>query len=143
MTVANVLQTNNYDLPQALRTAQDAMHLPEVQVILERLAKYKLGIFMPHMHDERTGEFQLLADDVMQVESGLQVSFKPTQEIAKQSNRFLPGAWLWRGGATSISAACEMVWDLSPDEIARRGKHKMIKGKLNAMFLSIPTNLTL
>ena len=128
MTVANVSQTNTFDLPQALRTAQEAMHLPEVQEILEKLAKYKLGIFMPHMHDERTGEFQLLANDVMQVESGLQVSFKPTQEIANQSDQFLPVAWFWRGGATSISAACEMVWDLNPDEKERRGKHKMIKG---------------
>lgn len=128
MTVANVLQTNTFDLPQALRTAQDAIHLPEVQEILERLARYKLGIFMPHMHDEITGEFQLLANDVMQVESGLQVSFKPTQEIANQRDRFLPVAWFWRAGATSISAACEMAWDLSPDETERHGKHKMIKG---------------
>ena len=128
MTVANVLQTNTFDLPQALRAAQDAIHLPEVQEMLKRLSKYQLGIFMPHMHDEKTGEFQMLADDVMQVESGLQVTFKPTQEIANQTDRFLPVAWLWRGGATSISAACEMVWDLNPDEKERRGKHKMIKG---------------
>ena len=128
MTVANVSQMNNYDLPQALRTAQEAMHLPEVQEILERLAKYKLGIYMPHMHDEKTGEFQLLADDVMQVESGLQVSFKPTEEIENKSDQFLPVAWFWRGGATSISAACEMVWDLNPDETERLGKHKMING---------------
>ena len=127
MTVANVLQTNNYDLPQALRTAQDAMHHPEVQEMLERLSKYQLGIFMPHMHDEKTGEFQLLADDVMQVESGLQVSFKPIEEIANKSDQFLPVAWLWRHGTTSISAACEMVWVQSPDETERRGKHKMIK----------------
>lgn len=104
------------------------MHLPEVQEMLERLSQYKLGIFMPHMHDERTGEFQLLANDVMQVESGLQVFFKPTQEIANQKDRFLPVAWLWRANATSISAACEMVWDVSPDETERHGKHKMIKG---------------
>ena len=127
MTVANVLQTNNYDLPQTLRTAQDAMHLPEVQEMLKRLSKYKLGIFMPHMHDENTGGFQPLADDVMQVETGLQVSFKPTEEIANQRDRFLPVAWLWRAGATSVSAACEMVWVQSPDETERRGKHKMIK----------------
>ena len=128
MTVANVLQTYNYDLPQTLRKAQEAIHLPEVQEILERLAKYKLGIFMPHMHDEKTGELQLLADDVMQVESSLQVTFKPAEEIANQSDRFLPVAWLWRGGVKSISAACEMAWDLNPDEKERRGKHKMIKG---------------
>ena len=128
MTVANILQANNYDLPHALRTAQNAMHLPEVQEMLKRLAKYQLGIFMPHMHDEKTGDFQLLADDVMQVESGLQVTFKPTEEIANQRDRFLPVAWLWRDGATSISAACEMVWDLNPVEKERLGKHKMIKG---------------
>ena len=127
MTVANVSQINTYDLPQALRAAQDAMHLPEVQEMLERLSKYKLGIFMPHMHDEKTGGFQPLADDVMQVESGLQVSFKPTQEIANQRDRFLPVAWRWRAGATSVSAACEMVWVQSPDETERRGTHKMIK----------------
>lgn len=126
MTVANVSQINTYDLPQALRSAQDAMHLPEVQEMLERLSKYKLGIFMPHMHDEKTGGFQLLADDVMQVESGLQVSFKPTEEIANQSDRFLPVAWFWRAGATSTAAACEMVWAVSPGEKERRGKHKMI-----------------
>lgn len=128
MTVANVSQTNTFDLPQALRAAQDAMHLPEVQEMLERLSKYQLGIFMPHMHDEKNGEFQLLADDVMQVESGLQVSFKPTEEIVNQRDRFLPVAWFWRAETASISAACEMVWDLSPDETERRGKHKMIKG---------------
>ena len=126
MTVANVSQINTYDLPQALRVAQDAMHLPEVQEMLERLSKYKLGIFMPHMHDEKTGGFQPLADDVMQVESGLQVSFKPTEEIANQSDQFLPVAWFWRAGATSVSAACEMVWVKNPDETERRGKHKMI-----------------
>lgn len=84
MTVANISQINTYDLPQALKAAQDAMHLSEVQEMLERLSKYKLGIFMPHMHDENTGGFQPLADDVMQVETGLQVSFKPTEEIANQ-----------------------------------------------------------
>ena len=127
MTVANISQINTYDLPQALRAAQYAMHLSEVQEMLERLSKYKLGIFMPHMHDEKTGGFQPLADDVMQVESGLQVSFKPTEEIANQRDRFLPVAWLWRAGATSVSVACEMVWVQSPDETERRGKHKMIK----------------
>lgn len=127
MTVANVSQTNTFDLPQALRVAQDAMHLPEVQEMLEKLSKYQLGIFMPHMHDEKTGEFQLLDDDVMQVESGLQVSFKPTEEIVNQCDRFLPVAWFWRAGASSTAAACEMVWAISSGEKKRRGKHKMIK----------------
>ena len=74
MTITNVSQGNASGLPQALRTAQEAIHLPEVQEMLRRLSEYRLGIFMPHMHDEETGEFQPLPDDVMQVESGLEVS---------------------------------------------------------------------
>ena len=67
MTIANVSQGNVCGLPQALRTAQEAIHFPEVQEMLRRLSEYRLGIFMPHMHDEQTGEFRLLPDQIMQV----------------------------------------------------------------------------
>ena len=87
MPTANTSQERACGLPQALRTAQEAIHLPEVQEMLRRLSEYKLGIFMPHMHDEHTGEFQPLPDDVMQVESGVEVSFQPTDEIANQPGR--------------------------------------------------------
>ena len=60
MMVASVSQGCAGGLPRALRNAQAAMHLPEVQEMLCRLSEYNLGIFMPHMHDERTGEFQPL-----------------------------------------------------------------------------------
>jgi hypothetical protein len=109
MTTANVSQGSACGLPQALRTAQEAIHLPEVQDMLRRLSEYKLGIFMPHMHDEKTGEFQPLPDEVMQVESGLEVSFQPAEEIASQADRFLPVGWFWRAGAPTPSAVCEMV----------------------------------
>ena len=95
--------------------------------MLRRLSEYKLGIFMPHMHNEQTGEFQLLSDEVMQVESGLEVSFRPTEEIANQADRFLPVGWFWRAGASIPSAVCEMVWEERPGDTERYGKHKMIK----------------
>jgi hypothetical protein len=98
MTTANVSRGSACGLPQALRTAQEAIHLPEVQEMLRRLSEYKLGIFMPHIHDEKTGEFQPLPDEVMQVESGLEVSFQPAEEIASQPDRFLPVGWFWRSG---------------------------------------------
>ena len=82
MTIVNVSQRRDSGLPQALRTAQEAIHLPEVQEMLRRLSEYKLGVFMPHMHDEHTGEFQALPDEVMQVESGLKVSFQRMEELA-------------------------------------------------------------
>ncbi len=126
MTIANVSQGNARGLPQALRTAQEAIHLPEVQEMLRRLSGYKLGIFMPHMHDEQTGEFQPLPDEVIQVESGLEVSFQPTQEITNQKDRFLPVAWFWRAGASAPSAVCEMVWDKRPGDTENNSKHKML-----------------
>ena len=128
MTVANVSQGSARGLPQALRTAQAAIHLPEVQEMLCRLSKYNLGIFMPHMHDEQTGEFQPLPNDVMQVESGLAVSFQSTAEIASQTDRFLPVGWCWHAGATTAVVACEMASDEGHDDTERYVKHTMIKG---------------
>lgn len=128
MTVANVSQGSARSLPQALKTAQAAIQLPEVQEMLCKLSEYKLGIFMPHMHDAQTGEFQSLPDEVMQVESGSEVSFQPTEEIANQTARFLPVGWLWRAGASTAVAACEMVSAEGSGDAEGDVKHKMPKG---------------
>jgi|GEM_PF-1098794 len=111
MTIANVSQGSTNGLPQGLRTAQEAIHLPEVQAMLRRLSEYKLGIFMPHRHDELTGEFQPLPDGVTQVESGLEVSFQATEKIVNQTDRFLPVGWFWRADTSTPVAACEMAWE--------------------------------
>jgi len=126
MTIANVSQGRVSGLPRALKTAQEAILLPEVQGMLRRLSEYRLGIFMPHMHDEQTGEFRSLPDEVVQVESGLEVSFQPTNEIALQAERFLPVGWLWRAGVATPLAVCEMVSrEAGPgDEEAPSTKHK-------------------
>ena len=125
MTTINVSQAVSRGLPPGLRTAHEAMQLPEVQEMLRRLSEHKLGIFMPHMHDEQTGEFQLLPDDMVQVESGLEVSFQPMGVIAAQTERFLPVGWLWRDGAATPVAACEMVSGGDPLDPGRTIKHKM------------------
>lgn len=125
MTTANVSRGSAFGLPQALRTAQEAIHLPEVQEMLRRLSEYKLGIFMPHVHDDKTGEFQPLPDEVVQVESGLEVFFQPTRDVANQADRFLPVGWFWRAGAPTPSAVCEMVGEESSGETERYVKHKM------------------
>ena len=125
MTIANVPHEAARRLPQALRTAQEAIHLPEVQEMLRRLSEYKLGICMPHTHDEQTGELQPLPDEVVQVESGLEVSFRPAGEIASRADRFLPVGWCWRAGASAPSAACEMAWEERADDTERCVKHKM------------------
>lgn len=125
MTIANVSQGSAFGLPQALRTAQEAIHLPEIQDMLCRLSEYKLGIFMPHMHDAQTGEFRPLPDEVTQVESGLEVSFQPAEEVASQADRFLPVGWFWRPGAPTSSAVCEMAGEERLGETERCVKHKM------------------
>ena len=128
MTIANVSQGNACGLPHVLRTAQQSIHLPEVQEMLRRLSEYKLGIFMPHRHDEQTGEFQPLPNEIMQVESGLEVFFQPAEEIANQADHFLPVGWFWRAGASTPVAVCEMVQEETAGESGRYGKHKMLKG---------------
>ena len=125
MTTATVARGTTLGLPPALRTAQAAVHCPEVQDMLRRLSGYGLGIFMPHMHDEQSGKFLPLPDQVMQVESGLEVSFQPARSVADQTDRFLPVAWCWRAGAAAPTAVCEMVQQESPDDEAPAVKHKM------------------
>ena len=95
MTTATASQRDTLGLPPALRTAQAAMPPAEVQAMLRRLCAHGLGICMPHMHDENTGEFQPLPEQLVQVEAGLAVSFQPTAEVIKQAGRFLPVAWVW------------------------------------------------
>ena len=127
MTVANVSQGNVGGLPHALRTAQSAIHLPEVQEMLRKLSAYNLGIFMPHRHDDETGNFLPLPDNMMQVESGLEVSFQPTAGIAIQPDRFVPVGWFWRAGASATVSVCEMVEEARSGDPETSIKHKMLR----------------
>jgi hypothetical protein len=53
------------------------------------------------------------------------VSFRPTAEIANQTDRFLPVGWFWRADASTPLAACEMVSEEGPGDTERFVKHKM------------------
>ena len=125
MTTTNLSQASTLGMPPALRRAQAAIHLPEMQAMLQRLSDFDLGIFMPHQHDERTGDFQPLPADVMQVEAGCQVSFQNAREIVNHADRFLPVAWRWRAGAAVPASVCEMVVPEEQDDPERPVKHKM------------------
>lgn len=122
MTIANA-EENVRSLPKELRVAQEAILLPEVQEMLCRLSEYNLGIFMPHMHDEQSGAFQSLPGETLQVESGLEVSFRPVDEIANQADRFLPVGWFWRAGASTPMAMCKMVCEKRPGDSMHWNKH--------------------
>lgn len=125
MQVVNVSKLGAANFPKALLSAQQAMNLPEVQEMLARLSEYNLGIFMPHGHDEQTGDFQTLPVDVVQVESGLEVSFQTTEQLASRAERFLPVAWRWHAGALAVAAACEMAREGDGDDSEGKVQHKM------------------
>jgi hypothetical protein len=125
MNVTNFSQRNTGSLPAELSTAQAAIQLPEVQEMLRKLSSFNLGVFMPHMHDESTGDFKPLADDVVQIESALEVSFKSIMAVSDQGERFLPVGWVWQAGACSVSAACEMVFEGGVGDSVCEVKHKM------------------
>ena len=125
MTTASVSRARSDGLPPALKTAQAALQLPEVLDMLRRLSAYQLGIFMPHQHDDSTGEFQPLPNEVMQVESGRAVSFERLDEIARRTESFLPVGWRWHAGRVSVAAACEMATQEGPEDAEQPVKHKM------------------
>jgi hypothetical protein len=124
MMTSRVSEATARGLQPRIRAAQAAMHLAEVQDMLHRLSEYGLGICMPHMHDELTGNFAPLSSGIMQVESGLKVSFESAGDVATRAETYMPVGWAWRDGAAVAVAACEMVGGADtggPDEI----KHKM------------------
>lgn len=125
MQIVNASTLRSANFPEALMSAQLAMNLPEVQEMLIRLSDYNLGIFMPHEHDEQTGTFQELPTNVVQVESGLEVSFQTTEQLASQADRFLPVAWRWHAGARTVAAVCEMVCEGDGRDGEGPVQHKM------------------
>jgi hypothetical protein len=110
-------------LPKELRTAQEAIQLPEVQEMMRKLAVYNLGVFMPHMHDT-SGRFQPSSEKFVQVEKGMRVSFAPTEEIVNDEDHYLPVGWVWNADLPTPMAMCKMacVKD-NPDDTMHYSQH--------------------
>jgi hypothetical protein len=125
MPESNVSQGTASGLPPELATAQEAINLPEVQEMLRRLSAYNLGIYMPHIHDEETGQFQPLPDEVVQVEKGLQVSFQTRAEM-EDPDRYVQIGWVWSQGAVTPSASCKMVCFKKEGDTMHYSTHKSV-----------------
>ena len=89
-----------------VRRALEAMELPEVNEMLQRLGKYGLGIGIPHMHGEE-GEFLPLPNDKVAVEEDLKVSFRSVDESAVQTA--IPVMWRWIEGDGEVKAVGKCV----------------------------------
>jgi hypothetical protein len=90
MSVANLAYRDPSELPAGLppelRKAQEAMFLPEIRQILKKLAEYNLGVCMPHKHNEETGRFETLPEEVVQVERALTVTFEPVTALKDRAS---------------------------------------------------------
>ena len=101
----NIVQKANIsNLPKELQLAQRAIEYPEVQEIIKRLSKYNLGVFMPHKHDDLTGEFAILPIDEVQLESNLEVRFLKETEV--ESIRAVEIGWRWAENGIQSAAKC-------------------------------------
>ena len=86
-----------------VQSAQEAIQKPEVLEMLQKLSKYRLGIFMPHMHPPEGG-FIPLPDGVVQLEGDLKVEFVNEDDPALQSA--VPVGWVWDGKRLVAAANC-------------------------------------
>lgn len=100
------------ELDAALVAAQDALHRPDVQEMVKRLAAFNLGVFMPHMHDA-DGNMEPLPEGIVQVEDeNLQVAFMPQEQTIETPERaYMPVAWRWSEATQSCAATnhCPLV----------------------------------
>jgi hypothetical protein len=101
-TVVNLSQERVDRLPDWMRTAQEAITLPEVQDMIRRLSEYNLGVYLLHTHDDETGAFQPMPPGLTQVEDGLRVAFHQEGELADRED-LIPVGWAWRAGATPMA----------------------------------------
>lgn len=84
---------------------QDDITRPEVQAAMQMLAKYGLGINVPHMHDS-SGGFEPLKDRTISFEQGLKVSFHDESEV--RSDESVAVAWCWdeATGQVRVTGKC-------------------------------------
>lgn len=105
LAVAEKIEERDILTPK-MREAQAAIELPEIQEIAKTLARYNLGIFMPHMHNEQTGDFLDPQDDIVSVEDGLRVSFHKDEELKAQGKSFVDVGWQWVDNGMASRMAC-------------------------------------
>jgi hypothetical protein len=91
-----------------VRRAMEAVELPEVLEIMQRLARFGLAIAVPHMHGE-DGEFLPLPKGKVGLETDLQVSFRDDDDPEVQAA--LPVAWRcgWDGAKAAPTAKCTAI----------------------------------
>jgi len=86
-----------------VENARCAIQEPEVKEMLQKLSKYGLGIFMPHMHPEEGG-FLPLPKDTVQLEGDLKVSFVSSADPLLEEA--VPVGWIWDENHAIAAVSC-------------------------------------
>jgi len=86
-----------------IKSAIESINEPEVQDILKQLAKYGLGIMVPHIHVDEGSGFAPLPRGMIQVESDLQVSFRNSDEL---NDHGIPVGWRWGKVGAEVVMGC-------------------------------------
>lgn len=76
-----------------IEKAHKAIANPEVQELIKKLSVHGLGVFMPHMHDLKTGDYAPLTKGMVAVEKDLQVSFHLSSSKEVAESRAV--GWIW------------------------------------------------
>ena len=94
----------NMRIAPEIGNAFDAINTKEVQDIVKQLAKFNLGVCVPHMHSP-SYDFAALPEDVVQVEEDCKVSWVPRGAL-ESSLGAIPVAWRWHDDGIHAAAKC-------------------------------------
>ena len=97
----------NMTISPEIESAFDAIKTKEVQDIIKQLAKFNLGVCVPHMHSS-TFDFAALPEDVVQVEEDCKVSWVPRGAL-ETSPGAISVAWRWHDDGIHAAAKCIAV----------------------------------
>jgi hypothetical protein len=86
-----------------MRTTSSALENDEVKEAARILAKYDLGICLPHIHDQSSGTILPLPAGIVACERDLRVSFESVECL---SETMLPVAWRWTANGLEPCASC-------------------------------------
>lgn len=102
------MTTTESNIIEPFRIAQEAIHLPEVQAMIKRLADFNLAVSMPHMHatdDDGVERMVEMPAGTVQVERNLVNTFVPAS-VVEEEEGLLPVAWRYEDGIVACAQTC-------------------------------------
>lgn len=105
-----------------IHAALEAIQLPEVQDLMRQLAKFNLGVCVPHMHGADV-DFEVLPAELVQVEENCEVRWVPRSELNDMVGH-VPVAWRWADDGLVAMAQCIATCTPDPKSSHRKGHLK-------------------